>query len=189
MHDYEIAAREFASLAQSLGLAMAAEFVPFSRSRNAKDPRPSLNWLCTFTRNGRPLAGLERLDYMQGSGHCPASKAGAKRFPIAADVARAVALECETGKRAGHGVLNGRPYATSAAISPPAMADVLSCLCLDADVIDYVRFEDWASELGYDPDSRKAEATYRACLDIALALRGAIGGDSLDKLRDLAREM
>lgn len=35
-------------------------------------------------------------------------------------------------------------------------------------------FENWASEYGYDTDSRKAESIYQACLDIALKLRGDI---------------
>lgn len=46
----------------------------------------------------------------------------------------------------------------------PSAADVLECLISDA--IGYrnaASFEDWASDYGYDPDSRAAEKTYRAC--------------------------
>lgn len=47
----------------------------------------------------------------------------------------------------------------------PTTKDVLECLasdlfCFD---LDYVRnFEEFCDELGYDPDSRKAEAQYKA---------------------------
>lgn len=188
MQDYERAAAEFAILASELALSVKCDFVPFSQSRNKGEDRLSLNWRCTVERNGRAITGLEAVDYMQGSGHCPASKAGGKRFAIKADMQRAIALECETGKRALPD-MGGRPYQTKTPIAPPTAADVLSALWLDSDVIDYACFEDWAADLGYDPDSRKGEATYRACLATALALRSAIGEADFAKLRDLAREM
>src|SRR5262249_9503800 len=46
----------------------------------------------------------------------------------------------------------------------PLLRDVLYCLVSDADALDYPEFEEWAGNLGYDPDSRKGEAAYRACL-------------------------
>jgi hypothetical protein len=40
----------------------------------------------------------------------------------------------------------------------PTAGDVLDCLAMDAASVENARsFEDWASELGYDADSRKAE--------------------------------
>lgn len=66
----------------------------------------------------------------------------------------------------------------------PDAADVFYCLTADADAMDYATFEDWAACLGYDPDSRKAESVYRACLAIALQLRNAIGEAGLSALRD-----
>jgi hypothetical protein len=47
------------------------------------------------------------------------------------------------------------------AVAPQA-ADVLYSLLLDSSAASQ-SFESWASEFGYDTDSRKAEATYRAC--------------------------
>ena len=64
MQDYEIAAREFAAKLESLGLSVSAEFVPFSASRNAGDKLPSLNWRCTVSRNGNPLAGLGAMVFL-----------------------------------------------------------------------------------------------------------------------------
>ena len=45
----------------------------------------------------------------------------------------------------------------------PSAADVLDCLASDAAGYESAgSFEDWASEYGYDTDSRKAERTYKA---------------------------
>lgn len=48
----------------------------------------------------------------------------------------------------------GRPVA-------PKMVELLECLQLDF-ANTYDDFEDWAVEMGYDVDSRKAEAVYNA---------------------------
>lgn len=46
----------------------------------------------------------------------------------------------------------------------PDTATVLNCLISDAgSVEDASSFAEWASELGYDPDSRKAEKIFKAC--------------------------
>lgn len=81
----------------------------------------------------------------------------------------------------------------SAHTEDPTVADVLSCLALDASVLKAMTFEDWASDLGYDTDSRQAEATYRACkrqskrqsLALARVLRTASALDFLLRLDPL----
>ena len=55
---------------------------------------------------------------------------------------------------------------------------------MDADVLDYPTFEEWADTFGYDCDSRSAEKTYRDCLEIALKMRAIFGEADLTKLRD-----
>lgn len=45
----------------------------------------------------------------------------------------------------------------------PTADDVISCLVFDSDCLDY-DFEEWASNLGYNPDSRKAYRTFDICL-------------------------
>jgi len=47
----------------------------------------------------------------------------------------------------------------------PTAGDVLSCLISDARIGEE-SFEDFCSELGYDPDSRRAERTWRTCRDL-----------------------
>lgn len=185
--DHKAAAVAFAELCARLGLSVGCAFVPFSQSRNAKEKSPSLNWRCAVTREGRPITGLEAVDYMQGSGHCPAAKLSVREAGGANSIgrARSIAKECETGK-------TDHPYAimqSGKPIAAPTAADVISCLCRDSDVIDYARFEDWAGEFGYDPDSRSAEKTYRACLETALALRAAIGEAALSELREIANQL
>jgi len=61
----------------------------------------------------------------------------------------------------------------------PTAADVLSSLLLDYSVASYRSFEDWASDLGYSPDSRAAHATWQRCKDIAPQVRAFLGSDEL----------
>lgn len=67
----------------------------------------------------------------------------------------------------------------------PDLRDVIYSLVMDGGAIDYRDFEDWAADYGYDTDSRKAEATYRACLEIGLKLRNTLGEAKLNELREL----
>lgn len=50
----------------------------------------------------------------------------------------------------------------SAHTKPPTAAEVIACLAMDAAGYHNARdFADWCAEYGYDPDSRRAERTYR----------------------------
>jgi hypothetical protein len=60
---------------------------------------------------------------------------------------------------------------------PPKVDAVLSCLADDAAGVDASGFEDWAAELGYDTDSRKAERLYQTCKREAANLRAFLGAD------------
>ena len=58
----------------------------------------------------------------------------------------------------------------------PSAEDVLDCLASDASSVDNAAsFEDWAGELGYDTDSRKAERIYKVCERQAMRLRNFLG--------------
>lgn len=64
----------------------------------------------------------------------------------------------------------------------PTVADVLDSLASDASGFeDSDGFEDWAAGLGYDTDSRKAEATYRAVEAQTAELR-QVAGDGFEDL-------
>ena len=170
-----------------IGLTIRSEFVPFSQSRN-KDADPkrninkrSLNWRVTLVRTpiNSPSRDILTTDYSAGVGHCPSYKQNA-RWTL--DYAALIEHETETGRaattRAGLGVKLKGPAIT------PNPLDVIASLVMDSSVLDESSFEDWASSLGYDTDSRAAESIYRACLDIALKLRNGLGEANLAALRE-----
>ena len=60
----------------------------------------------------------------------------------------------------------------------PTAADVLNCLASDSSSVENARsFEDWASDLGYDTDSRKAEKIFKVCEVQAGKLKKFLGED------------
>jgi hypothetical protein len=199
MTDFDAIKSAIRELLATHGLTCKAEFVPYSQSDNAKPgkagngldkPWPSLNWRVTVEKNGRAILTTP---YSAGTAHTPASK-----LPPSRDREVLIAWEIENGypgahvrfdhPQGGRGAWTASRKLGSKPLLPDAV-DVFSSLALDSDVLDSPRFEDWASELGYDPDSRSAEAIYRTCLEHALALRAAIGEAALRELRDLANEL
>src|SRR3974390_538758 len=168
-----------------LGLALDSVFVPFSKSRSREDtyerpngvkyPNHSLNWLVTLKLNDKPILTT---DYKAGNGHCPSSKKPPKTGSHLQH--EAIKFECEHGRTAH--ILPGGEIVGRGRDIQPDICDVLHSLTLDADVLNYSDFEDWASNFGYDTDSREAEKIYQACLKIALALRNSLGEEKLVKL-------
>lgn len=45
-----------------------------------------------------------------------------------------------------------------------------------------------AETFGYDPDSRSAEKVYRACMEIALKMRAALGESGLSRLNEIFQD-
>ena len=169
-----------------LGLTVRADFVPFSKSRNATQSDRSLNWMVTLERNEKDILTT---DYMAGIGFCPAYKAPIHMAGASRSILRAQAIERETET----GVATtfspaGIALMQCGAVINPDPVDVVAAMALDSDVIDYRNFEEWADNLGYDPDSRKAEGIYKACLKLALSLRIALGETDFAALRAAAAE-
>lgn len=172
----------------ALGLTVESVFVPFSQSRNKAEKHRSLNWRVTVKRNGRDVLTT---DYSAGIGHCPGHKKPVSPYwnrPARMWQDAICEFETESGFRS-------RPFTTwggfSADKSKPILPnplDVLHSLNSDADVLNYPTFEDWAGDFGYDADSRSAEATYRACLEIALKLRAALGDDGMTRLTEIFQD-
>lgn len=70
----------------------------------------------------------------------------------------------------------------------PDAASVLDNCASDAWGVENARsFEDWASEYGYDPDSRSVEAVYQACQRQAQALRSWLGAAAFAELLNCER--
>ena len=176
------AAEHLANTCAALGLDYKAEFVPFSKSRNAKKAtKPgdySLNWKITISKGSRSMT----TDYMQGIGHIPGKAASAYRLSVA-EFER-IKAACETGK---YNPSNHSEWITKA-LPTPALHDVMHSLVLDSSVLDYSGFEDWAADFGYEPDSRAAEKTYQACMKIALELRNIIGDIGINAVREAGQD-
>jgi hypothetical protein len=80
------------------------------------------------------------------------------------------------------------PFSTGSALSEPDAADVLDCLASDAASIQYSRdFEDWATDLGFDPDSRKAHRSYQLTVRQSARLQHFLGEDLYAQLLEAER--
>jgi hypothetical protein len=72
----------------------------------------------------------------------------------------------------------------SAHTGMPKETDVFHCLLQDTSDIED-SFEDWAENLGYDTDSRKAEKSYNACKATFEGLQRLFSSSELDDLREI----
>lgn len=190
-------------IAGRLGIVAEFEFVPFSRSRNAKpdsgfgDGKPwkSLNWIVRLKRTASSREPFLETDYGQGVAYAPASSAkprgvgtgdASSRY-FAGLRERAIDAEIETGRvhEFGDSMMMSRDGIrdTRKPVPEPRLGDVLQSLASDSRVLDEGGFEQWAESLGYDTDSRKAESIYRACTDIAAKLQSNLGRRALEELQ------
>ncbi|MDH3376214.1 MAG: hypothetical protein OEQ39_04500 [Gammaproteobacteria bacterium] len=65
----------------------------------------------------------------------------------------------------------------------PDLADVLNCLASDAAGYENAQdFEEWASEYGYDADSRKAETIYNNVNDLIGEMQAFLGKETYEEL-------
>lgn len=127
------------------------------------------------------VRSIIKTEYHMGIGHVP----GFSSMKFTTDVWRDLKETFKDGKVSKTRNLFGR---TNAVPILPELRDVMCCLLMDASVLDYSSFEDWANEYGYDTDSRKAETTYRQCIETALKLRNALGDLRLEQLRNAYRD-
>lgn len=168
---------------EKFNVSMDVKFVPFSQSRNRKEKDLSINWIVTLTRNNRSM----EVEYMQGIGHLPKQIQptffGHKRYHEDDEIMFA----CEKGKvgewRDAFGEV--RPAYKEQKLLPPKLHDVLYCLVLDADVLDYSGFENWANEFGYDSDSIKDRKIYDACLKEALEFKQLFTEQEIAELHEI----
>jgi hypothetical protein len=178
-------------------LDYTAVFVPQSQSRNAGDKNLSLNWRVTLRR--KPTADelarwtslthrdILTTDYMQGIGHAPGYTHG--RMTLDRDkYFHHVAEKGKTAKVSKNPELTGE-WQWVKPLPPPELADVLHSLLLDAEAIDAGGFEEWAGDFGYEVDSREAERIYKACVEVGLKLRAALGDDKMTELREALQDM
>lgn len=159
---------------ESLKLTVTSTFIPWSQSRKAGEKYPSLNWKITLLKAGKPILTT---DYSAGCGHVP----GYNFADNSIDHANMVKRVCETGKSrtilASGITFTGKPIL-------PNPTNVIYSLVIDSDVLNHPSFEEWAEDFGYDTDSRQAEKTYQACLQIALTLCNTIGDAGFSMLQE-----
>ncbi len=167
------------------GITVDITFVPFSRSRNRAEKNRSLNWSIQLMQGGKPVFDT---DYMQGVGHIPDYPHNERKTLFFDGWESGV---IETGRFIRYATYK-KPYGTvgpGKLLPKPDIADVFYSLLLDSEAVNYSGFEQWASEYGYETDSRAAEKVYRACLDIGLKINGLFGAEMLAKWRELSRGM
>jgi hypothetical protein len=75
------------------------------------------------------------------------------------------------------------PFSTGPALGSPDTAGVLDCLASDASTEFYTPgFEEWAAELGFDPDSRAAYRTWELTHRQTNRLHAFLGEELFDAL-------
>lgn len=154
---------------ERLGVTMTAE--PATHNPNMGDPIPdAAHWTCTLKHGDRELS----VPYSMGPAHKTVTRQAMLVF-------RGVIPEgWKTGERMPM-TLGGRSLDVTEAEkrckpTEPDLPGVLDCLASDAASIENARcFEDWASEYGYDDDSRKAHTIYEVCQKQAAELARFIG--------------
>ena len=126
------------------------------------------DWRVTLTRDGRK----HEFDYHAGFAHCKRAKLG---------LAGAIKIDASNKQLVRALVPHGRVTVSDVEgyIVPtaPSLQDVLQCLQSDARSGEHMLFEDFASDFGYDTDSRKAEKIWRACQETRGRLMKFLGND------------
>ena len=105
------------------------------------------NWNVTLRYRGREYSGIA---YHMGTGH-------------------------STAKTRADGAL-GMVAIPNWKATPPTASAVVDSLLLDSEARDQT-FDEWCDGFGYDTDSRKAEAMYKACAKTGLLLARLLGSD------------
>lgn len=173
---------ELQTYLDSLGLSYIPTFRPTPQP-GVKSPQ--LHWLITLER------GKERMtfDYHQGMAHVEGYQCTLGRRTLEQqERENRVRKTCETGKLYRNEV--GRGFVPCGDQPAPKLIDVLYCLVSDASVRHSAFYEEWASDYGYDVDSRKGEETYKLCqkqtMDFLRVLgAGKMGRNSMDILEKL----
>jgi hypothetical protein len=143
------------------------------------------------THNGKPYAGSTSARRRA----TPVEALSQYREAIAAaECESGVVMELDFFGRGSDNVFKvkktRRPDSERTAETPilPDTLDVLYSLHMESDVLNYATFADWAETYGYYSDSRSAESTYRACLEIALAWRAGLGESGMARLSDIFQD-
>jgi len=93
----------------------------------------------------------------------------------------AIRTECETG------AISICSFGRRQKIEPD-LVDFVCCIVSEAEAGDYATFEAWAPEMGYDTDSKRAEAICHECMRMFTQMRAVFGNDGLAELYKMFRD-
>jgi len=145
------------------------------------DPKfPRDKWSSTIHYQGRSAT----FEFFTGIGHRvagPGWKAeGRNKW---ASLAGHVALGVTEAINVGALVLKRQRTNGGAKVVGPSVADVLSCILMDARACE-TTFDDWCSDFGADNDSLKALNTYLACQRNGSKVRNLLGCALVEELQN-----
>lgn len=167
------------TIIDALGLTYTATFVPTKQPAD-KVKNPQLHWEITLSKGPQTMT----LPYHEGCAHVMGYQQYHKT-PYEKRLHDEMIREaCETGVTNTDWAKERYYFKHKVKQPEPKLADVLYCLVTDANVLNSGGFEAWASNYGYDTDSRKAEQTYRQCIDQSLQFKNLIGQSALEQLQE-----
>lgn len=173
---------KMAEFIEKHGLTMTATQIPVRTDKMMdEDPKhPMYHWLCTFSDKEKRTYALA---FSCGAAHVekiPFEKLGFYRGGMtrkdweqlpAPHTRTSISIAQEQWQKSVF-----RP-------KPPTIDTVLDCIGSDcSSIVNSHNFEDWASDLGYETDSRKAERIYEAVMDQYRAVRTFLGHAALNTL-------
>lgn len=187
-------AARLADIIERIGLSMTA--TPAAHNPNMIDPpgKGASHWLCVITREGWTSREAFAVPFTQGAAYRRWNAEKIRRYHGTYTRSEIARLSPVIGGRG----LGGAPESIAlrelreecSEPTPPTLEAVLRCLAMDALGYDNARnFDEWASEYGYDTDSRKAEKTYRVIGEQAKELRVVLGSTNYDELLRIAPEL
>lgn len=179
---------QYEEIVQELGLEIKSKFVPFSISINANEEHKTLNWKVTIKSSKNSIT----IDFNKGVGHLPYPSTQYVNGYQRRMINEAIESAIETGiARKLTLVDKDVKFSPGNAEFPtPTLQEVLYCLTSESDVKNYLTYEQWAGDFGYDVDSRKGEKVYEQCRQQTADFMKLIGSESkLDKLRELLFEL
>jgi len=176
--------KKISSVLKSMGISIKSEFIPWSKAKEKdynKDAKfSSLNWNVTLYKNDVKIFTTE---YNEGQGHCPANETE----NVGYNLKKMIEKECETGFETWYG--NSMDWVNINKKKPilPNMVSFVWCILSDANS-GRDDFHDFCGNFGYDEDSRRAEAIWKACVETAAKIYSSFTTDELNTLEELYQD-
>lgn len=178
---------------RELGFSLAVLIGP--RADVADNDWPNIKYRVELRFNDKPI--LET-DYKLGVGHvdCQNPKVDTSLAGVKLRLSSDEESLLRIWQRKPHAQFVSKPtWATVAAKLAtyqkvaPSLPDVVHSLLLDGEpYFNGESFEDWASNFGYETDSRKAEEIYKACMEIGRQLKRGLPHDTITKAREILQD-